>query len=83
MPRPKSTNSSQLSIPSAELLAPALRRNLNKRQLAMALNVSSRTLDTWIARKRIPYRKLGPRMVRFDLDEVERALSRYTVREIA
>jgi hypothetical protein len=31
---------------------------------------------------KIPYRKLGPRLIRFDLDQVAKALERYTVEAI-
>ena len=63
-------------------LAPVSRKNANKAELAHDQRVSIRTVDQWIHDKKIPYRKLSPRLVRFDLDEVEKALSRYTVREV-
>jgi excisionase family DNA binding protein len=62
---------------------PLSRKNLTKRELARELHVSTRTVDTWMKERRIPFKKLGPHLVRFDLDAVEKALSRYTVREIA
>jgi len=64
-------------------LAPVSRKNANKADLAQEQRVSIRTVDQWIANRKIPFRKLSPRMVRFDLDEVARALDRYTLREIA
>ena len=64
-------------------LAPVSRKNANKAELAQEQRVSIRTVDQWIADRKIPFRKLSPRMVRFDLDEVARALDRYTLREIA
>jgi excisionase family DNA binding protein len=75
MPRPK-IKKRPLS------LAPVSRKNANKAELAHDQRVSIRTVDQWIHDKKIPYRKLSPRLVRFDLDEVEKALSRYTVREV-
>ena len=76
MPRPK-RKKRPLS------LAPVSRKNANKAELAQEQRVSIRTVDQWIADRKIPFRKLSPRMVRFDLDEVARALDRYTLREIA
>jgi excisionase family DNA binding protein len=62
--------------------APLSRKNANKAELAQDQRVSIRTVDQWIHDKKIPYRKLARRMVRFDLDEVAKALDRFTVREI-
>ena len=59
------------------------RRSLTKRDLARELNVSIRTIDVWIHNKKIPYKKLGSRMVRFDLDQVEEALKRFTVKAVS
>jgi excisionase family DNA binding protein len=83
MPRPKTANSLPPLAPSADpLLASALRHNLDKRQLSVALNASIRTIDKWVHEKKIPHRKVG-RMIRFDLDRVMAALDRYTVREVS
>ncbi len=41
---------------------------------AMALGVSTRTLDNWVARRMIPYVAVSPRMHLFDLAEVKKAL---------
>jgi predicted DNA-binding transcriptional regulator AlpA len=59
---------------------PALLRH---KELARALNVSSRTIDNWKRRKTIPIIKISTRCVRFDLGSVLQALRRYEVREIA
>lgn len=59
------------------------RKRATKREVAREYGVSLRTVDTWIAKKKIPFMKLSPRLVRFDLDAVERALGRYTVKEIS
>ena len=59
------------------------RKHATKREVAREYGVSLRTVDTWIAQKKIPFMKLSPRLVRFDLDAVERALARYTVKEIS
>jgi excisionase family DNA binding protein len=54
---------------------------LTKEELARHMRVGLRTVDNWIASRKIPYIKLG-RLVRFRLDDVERALKRYTVEEV-
>ena len=58
------------------------RRLLTKRELAAALNVSERTIDNWVAQKRIPYLRLSARLLRFSLPKVEAALARYEVKEV-
>jgi excisionase family DNA binding protein len=80
--RPKTLHPQQPLSNTAPLPSPASRRRANKRDVAREYGVSVRTVDSWIAQKKIPYKKLGSRLIRFDLDEVERALSRYTVNEI-
>jgi excisionase family DNA binding protein len=72
----------QPDLPPLESRSSKRASGVTKRELAHELNVSIRTDDQWIHDKKIPYRKLSPRLVRFDLDEVEKALSRYTVREV-
>ena len=42
---------------------------LTAKQLAEQLQVSERTVATWIAQKTIPFHRVG-RLVRFDLQEV-------------
>jgi excisionase family DNA binding protein len=51
--------------------------------LAREYQISLRTVDNWIAQKKIPFFKLGARLVRFDLDAVARALDRYVVKEVS
>lgn len=58
------------------------RRLLTKRELAAALNVSERTIDNWVAQKRIPRLRLSARLTRFILTKVEAALERYEVKEV-
>jgi hypothetical protein len=64
-------------------LPPVSRKNATKRQLAHEQQVSVRTVDQWIHDKIIPVRKISPRIVRFDLDKVQEALDRYTVKEVS
>jgi len=55
---------------------------LSKKELAAVLNVSPRTLSTWLSQKRIPQLRLSARLTRFSLPKVEAALARYEVREV-
>jgi excisionase family DNA binding protein len=48
----------------------------HKKCIAAKYGVSERTVDNWIAQKRIPYRKLG-RSVRLNYEHVEEALQRF------
>lgn len=57
------------------------RRLLSKQELSLALGVSGRTIDNWVAQRRIPRLRLSPRMTRFNLSKVETALERYEIRE--
>ncbi len=57
-------------------------RFLTKRQLSILLGVSERTIDNWVAQRRIPSLMLSARMRRFDLAKVEAALNRYEVKEV-
>ena len=62
--------------------APIQKRLLSKRELAAALGVSSRTIENWLAQKRIPRLRLSARLTRFSLPRVEAALNRYEIREV-
>ncbi|MHA3774892.1 helix-turn-helix transcriptional regulator [Verrucomicrobiota bacterium sgz303538] len=53
----------------------------SKEELAREFKVSRRTIEEWMRSKRIPYLRLSPRMVRFDLERVLAALNRYEVKE--
>jgi hypothetical protein len=55
---------------------------LNRRELAKALGLSSRSIDNLQARKAIPVIKISSRLCRFDLNRVLSALSRYELKEI-
>jgi len=59
------------------------RRHLHsKQEVARAVGVSPRTLDAWMAQKRIPFLRLSARLIRFDLERVTAALGRFEVREV-
>lgn len=57
-------------------------RPITKPELAKYMRVGERTIDYWIAARKIPYFKIG-RLVRFSLPAVEKALSRYEVKEVS
>jgi excisionase family DNA binding protein len=70
------TNNSSAGVPETP------RRLLSKRELATVLNVSERTIENWLAQKRIPRLRLSNRLTRFNLPRVEAALARYEVKEV-
>jgi hypothetical protein len=57
-------------------------RNATKRDVANFFGVSTRTVDTWVRDHKIPYLKLSPRMLRFDLSAVAKSLDRFVVEEV-
>lgn len=58
------------------------RHLLSKQELALALGVCPRTIDNWMAQKRIPFLRLSARLIKFDLERVKAALARYEVKEV-
>jgi excisionase family DNA binding protein len=69
------------TIPQPNGDSPRNARFLSKEELSVALGVSSRTIDNWVAQRRIPRLKLSPRLARFNLLRVEAALERFEVKE--
>jgi hypothetical protein len=73
------------SNPSA-LVAPdrqSFNRHLHsKQEVALALGVSLRTLENWMRQKKVPFFRLSPRLVKFDLQRVKGALDKYEVRPL-
>jgi excisionase family DNA binding protein len=63
-------------------VAPLTKTLLSKRELAAILGVSKRTIENWLAEKRIPQLRLSARLTRFSLPKVEAALNRYEVKEV-
>ena len=55
---------------------------LTKQELATLCSVHLRTVDSWIFQRKIPFLKVG-RAVRFDRRAVEKALSKFIIREVA
>jgi excisionase family DNA binding protein len=78
------SHSNEGSGPSqtAALGAPLTKTLLSKRELAALLGVSDRTIENWLAEKRIPRLQLSARLQRFSLSKVLTALGRYEIREV-
>jgi excisionase family DNA binding protein len=55
---------------------PARRKNLNAEQAADYLNISVRTLHNWLRQGIIEGHRIGPKFLRFDADDLDRARSR-------
>jgi excisionase family DNA binding protein len=53
-----------------------------KRDVARRYGVSTRTVDSWVQQKKIPFLRFSSRCIRFDLAAVDRALSRFNVKEL-
>ena len=47
---------------------------IKKKELAKRLSVSTRTIDEWARKRKIPYLHLGPRFYLYDYDAVLAAL---------
>lgn len=54
----------------------------NKKTIAQVTRVSTRTIDTWMRNKRIPFLRLSSRCIRFNRDAVLRALQRFEVKAV-
>ena len=52
---------------------------LTKRTLAPRLDISIRTLDTWMKKGLVPYIKVGGKTVRFRLEDVLQKLNAHRV----
>ena len=70
-----------VSEPSGSFIDPYIQL-LDKRALALRLSVSCRSVEKLMQRRVIPYIRVGG-IVRFRLADVERALSRYQVKELS
>jgi excisionase family DNA binding protein len=63
--------------------APPIRPGLlSKGELALTLGVSIRTIEEWMAQKRIPFLRLSSRFIKFNLERVNAALDRYEIQEV-
>jgi hypothetical protein len=55
----------------------------NKDGIAGYLGISPRTVDYWVATRKIPFQRRSARMLRFVPEEVKEALAKLTVRTLA
>lgn len=55
---------------------------ITKRELAVELRVCPRTIDNFIRERRIPVIRIKNRLVRFDLERVLKALSKFEIAEV-
>jgi len=53
---------------------------LNKKELADKLGISPRTLDVWVAERKIPFIKVGG-IIRFSWPRVRQAMDAFEVKE--
>jgi excisionase family DNA binding protein len=74
--------SSSPAVSSADKFEDVYSQLLTYEGLARYSKLSTRTLEYYVAARKIPHIKLG-RNVRFRLADVERALKRYEIREVA
>jgi hypothetical protein len=58
------------------------RHFLSKQELALVIGVCPRTIDNWMAQKRIPFLRLSARLIKFNLERVKAALARYEIKEV-
>ena len=52
-------------------------------EVAERAKVCPRTVQSWSSRKIIPVIRIGPRCVRYKWRDVEKALAKFTVKEVA
>jgi hypothetical protein len=69
------------TVPATESAADGSRL-VNKKAVAKAASVSCRCVDNWMREKRIPFLKLSPRCVRFEINRVLAALRRFELKEV-
>jgi excisionase family DNA binding protein len=61
---------------STSYVPPSVANLMTKKELAAYLNVSVRTIDNLVARRRLPYIRISSRCLRFPLPGVEEELKR-------
>jgi excisionase family DNA binding protein len=56
---------------------------VDKFVIARVFGVSPRTIENWVAQRKIPFLRIGRRTMKFKIADVRRALDRKTVKEIS
>jgi len=54
---------------------------LSRHELALSFGVSLKTIERWTSRRMIPFLRLSPRLIKYDLARVRAALEKYEVKE--
>ena len=52
---------------------------MDKQELASFLGISRYTVDAWVSQKRIPFIKIGGKLVKFDMNDVNQWLEQQKV----
>lgn len=75
-PSVQTMNSSEamMNSGSAEVVHPKV---IRKKELAKRLSVSTRTVDTWMAKRLIPYIQVTPRFYLYEFDAVLEAIKKH------
>ena len=63
-----------MAIPRTAPAAPERRRNLSTNEAADYLNVSVRTLRNYVAAGQVRARRVGPKLLRFNADDLDKFL---------
>ncbi len=50
---------------------------IKKKELAKRLSVSPRTIDNWVAKRTIPFIRVGPRFYLYDFEAVLSAIKKH------
>jgi len=57
------------------------KRFLNKQELAIFLGISKFTIDAWVSQRRVPFVKMGKRVL-FDIEDIEKWINQNKVAPI-
>ena len=55
---------------------------LSRHELALTVGVSLKTVERWTSRRMIPFLRLSPRLIKYDLARVRAALEQCEIKEI-
>jgi excisionase family DNA binding protein len=77
MPKPRSPQTLNPDVRAEEVAGLG-----DKDDVAKLLKVSRRTVEEWVKARRIPFIRMGHRLLRFDLAAVKAAVRRWTTSEV-
>jgi hypothetical protein len=72
--RTMNSSEAMMTSGSAEIVQP---RIIRKKELAKRLSVSTRTVDTWMAKRLIPYIQVTPRFYLYEFEAVLEAIKKH------